>query len=416
VSPPPLICLITPGNVSTTPRLVKHADALAEAGYRVHVVAGGSNPAFRPLDAEILARAPWTHTRADYRAGPLGPARKALRKAARAAAPRLGTLPTAVAARAQFAGSALMARAAARIPAQFFFGHGLAALAVASAAAAARGCGHGFDLEDYHDAETVEAISDPVEVLIRRTLQFRLLPGCRILTCAAPLIGRKYEEEYGVSPAVVLNTFPVAQAPPVPLDPGPVTPTRPAVFYWFSQTVGPDRGLETAVSTLGQMATPAELHLRGAVTPGYAAALQARATAAGLQRPIRFLPLGDPDEMVRMAAGADMGLSLELPRPLNRDLCLTNKVFVYLLAGLPQLLSATTAQLALAGEFGEAAIACHPSDPAETARRLDGYFAQPERVAAARRAAWALARRRYCWDVEKSRVVEAMRTVLPPGP
>ena len=39
-----------------------------------------------------------------------------------------------------------------------------------------------------------------------------------------------------------------------------------------------------------------------------------------------------------------MGLSLEESRPRNRDLCLTNKVFVYLLAGIPQLLSHTAAQ------------------------------------------------------------------------
>jgi hypothetical protein len=416
VSPPPLICLITPGNVSTTPRLVKHADALVEAGYRVHVVSGGSNVAFRPLDAEILARARWTHTRADYREGPLAPGRKALKKAARALAPRLRTLPLAIAARAHFAGATLMARAAARIPAQFYFGHCLASLAVATAAAATRGCGHGFDLEDYHDAETIEAISDPVEVLIRRTLQFRLLPGCRILTCAAPLIGRKYEEEYGVSPAVVLNTFPLSQAPSSPVDPGPVTPGRPAVFYWFSQTIGPGRGLEPVIAVLGKMATPTELHLRGSVSARYAAELRSRAAAAGLRRPIRFLPLGDPDEMVRLAATADMGLSVELPEPLNHDLCLPNKIFVYLLAGIPQLLSATTAQSALAGALGQAALSCHHSDPAETARRLDEFFAQPDRAAAARRAAWAIARSRYCWDVEKSRVVEPMRALVPLGP
>jgi len=36
----PLICLLTPGHVASTPRLVKEADALVDAGYRVHVVAG----------------------------------------------------------------------------------------------------------------------------------------------------------------------------------------------------------------------------------------------------------------------------------------------------------------------------------------------------------------------------------------
>ena len=33
------ICLVTPGQPSTNPRLVKEADALCEAGYDVQVVA-----------------------------------------------------------------------------------------------------------------------------------------------------------------------------------------------------------------------------------------------------------------------------------------------------------------------------------------------------------------------------------------
>jgi len=213
---------------------------------------------------------------------------------------------------------------------------------------------------------------------------------------------------------VLLNVFPRQDAPAAPVQPGPITADRPARVYWFSQTVGPGRGLEAVVAILGRMSTPVELHLRGLVTPGYRTDLSRRAAAGGMARPIRFLDSGPPAEMVRLAAGADLGLSTEESRPLNRDLCLTNKIFVYLLAGIPQLLSTTTAQRALAPELGPAALLAGLGEPAPAAAVLDAFLTSPARVAEARRTAWELAQRRFNWDVEKAGLLEAVRGIIGP--
>jgi hypothetical protein len=125
-----------------------------------------------------------------------------------------------------------------------------------------------------------------------------------------------------------------------------------------------------------------------------------------------FVPPGPPDEMARLAATADMGLSVEESRPPNRDICLTNKVFVYLLAGIPQMLSNTSAQGRLAVELGEASILCDLSQPAAMAEKLDLFFIAPARIAQARRQARELARSRYCWDIEKETLVNAFRSSL----
>lgn len=415
MSLPPLICLITPGHVSTTPRLVKNADALAEAGYRVHVVSSAPFPPADGLDAEILSSAKWGFTRANARGGAASMARKVLRRLARRLVRLRGDTPprTGVAARALFGESRHLALEAARVPADFYLGHCLASLAPASEAAQARGCGYGFDIEDFHDAETATAMADPVERRIRRTLQERLLPGCRLLTCSAPLIARRYVEDYGLAPLVILNAFPLSQAPAVYRDPAPCSEQRPAVFYWFSQTVGPDRGLEGAVEVLARMRVPAELQLRGFVAPGYAASLAARASRSRLGRRLSFLSPASPNEMVRLAASADVGLSVEQSAPLNRDICLTNKIFVYLLAGIPQLMTETAAQRAFAPELGEAAMLGSLGRPEETAAALDSFLSDGARFAAARLAAREKARSRFCWDVEKGALLDAVRRVLP---
>jgi hypothetical protein len=407
------ICLITPGHVASTPRLVKSADALTEAGYRVHVVAGAPFPPADRLDAEILSTAKWGYTRVNTRTGASVLARKVLRKLARRRLLRSQSASTELAARVHFAESSHLARSAARVPARLFIGHSLPALHAAATAARMRGCAHGFDIEDFHDAETDEAIADPVELRARFLLQSKLLPACRPLTCAAPLIGKKYRESYKVDATTILNVFPLSQAPSGPTEAKIITDDHPAVFYWFSQTVGAGRGLENAIRVMGKMRTPTELHLRGFASDAYANRLRVAARDAGLRRPIKFLEPGSPNEMARLAATSDLGLSVEEGVPLNHDICLPNKVFIYLLAGIPQLLSNTAAQGAIASELQGAVILGNMTDTGQTAARIDAFFSNPQQVATARLSAWNLAKSRYCWDLEKISLVRLFNGVLP---
>lgn len=407
------ICLITPGHVSSTPRLVKEADALAEAGYRVHVIAGRHFASIDSLDAEILSAAKWSYTRVDYCRGAGVTARKLLRRVARQL---MGTAPFAtptIATHAHHPEIPRFAVAAARIGADFYFGHCLGGLPAAARAAQTRGVRYGFDAEDFHDAETAGAVADRIERTIRRTLQVHYLGGSAFMTAASPLIATRYAEVYGLRvPQTVLNVFPRSHAPPAPSDPEPISEQRPARCYWFSQTVGPGRGLEAMTAILARMRTPVELHLRGHANQNYNTRLQSHATDVNLRRPIAFHPSGPAAEMVRLAAPFDLGLSTEESQPLNRDLCLTNKIFVYLLAGVPQFLSRTRAQAALAPEFGDAAVLGDLDRPEETARMLDEFFSSPTRIAAARRAAWDLAQRRFCWDIEKEIFLANVRHAL----
>lgn len=414
--PSPLVCLITPGHVASTPRLVKNADALSEAGYRVHVVAGRHFPPVDSLDRDIFAVARWSHTQVNYTRSPGTIVRALRRRLDRRLIGHRAFATVAVAARVHQPEVRRLAAAAGRSSAQLYFGHCLAGLPAAALAAGRRHVPYGFDAEDFHDAETDDAAADPAESAARRILQARLLPGCALFTAASPLIARAYRENYGVQALPLLNVFPLAEGPAAPVDPGPVSADRPARFYWFSQTVGPGRGLEAVVAILGHMATPVELQLRGFVAAAYRQELNRRAADAGLRRPIQFLEPGSPADMVRLAAHADLGLSTEESHPLNRDLCLTNKIFVYLLAGIPQLLSTTAAQSALAPDLGAAALLADLRRPAEAAGRLDAFLADPAGVARARRQAWDLGRERYNWDREKDAFVRAVGTLLgPPG-
>ena len=57
------ICLLTTGQPSTNPRLVKEADALVEDGYQVHVIYSHWADWASNTDRELLHTREWTYSR-----------------------------------------------------------------------------------------------------------------------------------------------------------------------------------------------------------------------------------------------------------------------------------------------------------------------------------------------------------------
>lgn len=404
------ICLVTASHLSANPRLVREADALHGAGYTVHVVAGRSFPPNDAHDQLILSHAGWSCTIVDYApsAGAL-PGRLS-RAFCRRILSVLSDAPLWAAARAQHPAAARLAAAACRIPAALYIGHTLPGLAAAATAAAHHRGQLAFDAEDFHSQETATARDDAAERHAIRRLEQTLLPRCRHVSAASPLIGEAYAQTYGIpAPLIVQNVLPLDQAPAAGLVARP--PGSPTRFYWFSQTVGPERGLEQFLPVLGQMRTKAILSLRGNVTPEYSRRLTEKARAAGFGGDLHFLPPAPASEMARLAAGEDVGLALEPCQPPNRDLCLTNKLYTYLLAGIPLLCTPTRAQSAFAVSLGRAALMLDLADPAGSACRIDALLADHNSYAAARRAAWDLGQTRFNWEAEAPSLLAAIARI-----
>ena len=412
------ICLVTPGNVASNPRLVKEAQALRGAGYRLRIVAADIIPSLSAYDAGIFADLRCEYVRVSAR-------RPRYRHIVRVGWQRAARLGMRVL-RGRGAGLGLagwahhqlshaLGAAAAREPADLYLAHNLAALPAAAHAAARHGVPFGFDAEDFHCGELEDTPANAVDLATRTLIESTLLPRCRHLTAASPGIARQYEQRYGIQMETILNVFPLSEAPPEPRA-GPLARGEEPSLYWFSQTIGRERGLEAVVRAMGQMQIRARLRLRGNPSPGYLDTLRTAARRAGgdaLARRIEFLPVAPPAEMARLAAGHDVGLALEQNHPLNRAICLTNKVFVYLLAGLPVCLSRTPAQETLAADLGEAAFLADLDDPARFAQTLDARLRDPGRLQRARAAAWALARTRFNWDLEQRRFLAVVRRALP---
>jgi hypothetical protein len=401
----PRVCIVTPSQIGSNPRVVKEAQALHEVGCQVSVIAVHSLDLVAPRDLALVRRVPWHLQRIDLssrlrwrllRAGQLGA--------------RLAYAATGLAGIANVALRADMGplrRATLATPADLYIAHYPGALPAAAEAARKRGARYAYDAEDFHLGDWPDARVYDTKRRLVRAIEERYLPGCAYVTAASPDVAEAYAECYGIAaPRVVLNTFPVGHAATGPTPRGTVQP-GPSL-YWFSQTIGPDRGIECAVRAAGLARARPHLYLRGIPTAGYAQHLLDLARSTGAEGRLHLLPPDDPDRMEELAAGYDAGLVAETGHSASRRLCLTNKMFSFLLAGIPPLMSNTPAHCRFAAEAGLADLVYPRESPMALANLLDSLLGDASRLAASRSLSWRLGQDRYNWEREQGGLIEAV--------
>jgi hypothetical protein len=394
------ITVITAGHLSTCPRMLKAADALTRAGHAVRLISTRHVPWATEADREVASSRTWSSWHVvDYdRAS----ATRAYtwtglrRRLALAASGQGGPAhaPFGIVARAYSRVHSELVDAAAAEPCDLFYGGTTGALAATAEAAGRSGVPFALDLEDFHSGEQQGADADLVNALAAR-IERELLPRAAVLTTAGAAIRDEYRHRYGVVATSVNNTFPLPGNAPAIAERRPGEPLR---LYWFSQTIGANRGLEDVIAASGLAAVAIELHLRGRPVEGYVDELRrlASATAPALRMHVHA-PVG-PDAMVDSCRPYDVGLAVEQPDVPSRALCLTNKALTYPLAGLAIVVTNTTGQRVFASDLGAGALVYEPGDVHALAAGLSRWSAEPAQLTGARRASWAAAARRWHWE------------------
>lgn len=409
------VCLVTTGQPSTNPRLVKEADALAAAGYDVRVVCGHWVDWADDTDRQMLQSRAWSPTYVDGRSG-IRPVwtRARYRLIGRA----LRISPSSIVLQEQSLSRVLpeLRRTAMNVRADLYVAHNVGALPAAAGAAAAHGGRVAFDAEDFHSGAAPHGAPATAFDAAIEAVERRYLPRCAYVTAASPGIASAYAAKYDIRPPVpILNVFPLAQRPDRFVE---TRRTGPLKLNWFSQTIGPDRGLEDAVDAMAHAQPLAtELHLRGIWERGYRERLLARCASRGVD-PARLVshPPASPDDMVRQAAAFDVGLALEQPVSRNREICLTNKIFTYLLAGNAVIGTATEAQQPLLARLTGASLSYRPGDVEVLAGAIRRWAEDRDQLDASRRAAWHWGEREYNWDAEQRKLLDLVASALQHAP
>ena len=287
--------------------------------------------------------------------------------------------------------------------ADLYYGGTSGGIAVVAEIAKKRRSPYAIDLEDFHSAEQDPSAEAELSHTIIAEIERRVLTGARFLTCGSAAMAELYGATYGIKVAPIHNVFSLPRTEP---DFGVLRGKLRLV--WLGQTIGSGRGIEDAVKALGLANVAAELTLRGKVKGSY---LDNLFTLARAQAPHLRIRHEEPDmsrSVVDLCRGYDIGLCLEQAHVLNRSVCLCNKPFTYLLAGLAVAFTDTAGQRDLARDLGSAALVFKVGDIKMFAQGLRHWAANPEGLMQAKRLAWQAAQRRWHWNhpEEEGRLLE----------
>jgi len=418
----PRITLVTAGHLATCPRLVKAADTLAAEGYGVRVVSARFVDWATAADHELAAGRRFEWEVVDYRRRGEGGARwraieTGLRhRAARGLAAALtpARLPFGWAARAGSRAYDELARAAGSRPAELIYGGTSGGIAPAATAARRLGVPFALDLEDFHGAERPDGEDGGLANAVNGRVERALLAEAAFLTAGSGAIAAAYGERYGVEALALHNVFPLPQEPPPGLEAGRDDRPGSLSLYWFSQTLGPERGLELAIEAMGRAGLAGSLHLRGNPIPGYFESLERLAAVVAPRLELAHYPPLSPGAMVEACHGHDLGLGLETGFSLGNRLALPNKALTYILAGLPVALTDTPGQRRFGRDLGAGALMVAPGGVDALAAGLTRCAHEPGLLARARRAAWEAAVRRWHWEhpLERGALLTAVSRVF----
>jgi glycosyltransferase involved in cell wall biosynthesis len=231
-----------------------------------------------------------------------------------------------------------------------------------------------------------------------------MLPYCSSVIMVSPPLVEEMQHLYGGPGAVVIRSVPNYQVAPTSdrlrrtlgLD----AATRIALYQGYVQ---PNRGLDLLVHAAKFLAPETVIVVMG---DGPSKSSLAELVAQeGMGDRVKLLPLVPYTELLSWTASASIGLNV-LPPDYSPSIyfCLPNKLFEYLMAGLPVLTSHLPAVVEVLRQYDVGQVV-DSLDPKAVAEAINALLADKEALMRMRANALAAARDTLNWEAESQRLV-----------
>ena len=299
---------------------------------------------------------------------------------------------------------AALKRAALNTPADLTIVHTEVALCV-GAELLRRGRRVAVDFEDWHSEDLLSDAQSWRPVRLLRQVERTLARDAAYASTTSQAMSAALGEAYDCRPpAVITNSFPLRPLPPR-------SSGAPPSFFWFSQTIGPGRGLEEFLSAWSKTNAPSRVSLLGSISSAYRLHLLSLLPVER-RNSLNFLPLVPPWDLPTIIASHEVGLALESTTPRNRDLTITNKILQYLNGGLAVVATDTAGQREVLTRAPDAGFLVNASRSAEYSDQLDVLLRDQERMRSTQSSARKAAEEVYSWEREAPRLVQLVEDAL----
>jgi glycosyltransferase involved in cell wall biosynthesis len=403
------LCLVSHGQPSANPRLVRDASILAEAGHDVRVITAQLMPNLIAHDTSLTKGATWRHEPVGFFPPTNGtPSWNYIRVRRRAAAALANVWPSeGLIARAYGYATPELAEIAAKEYADLFIAYQHNSLPAAWWAANRHQGRIALDAQDL----LADCSAEPVKLV--RGIERRYFRYCQYISTMSAAAANRLQETNHLArtPIVLHNTPRLAEREGIAAPPER-QPSRQVSLYWFGQTIGSHSCAEQVLNAMPLLCKPVRLVLRGKSNEAFVTRLQNHAESLGLKDRLELLPRAGPDEMVRLASEHDILLGTQPGTELFNQMAIGNKVFTGMMAGLAIALTDTIAHrelLAGAPGFG---FLFSDGDAQGLAARLNPLLSDQGRLDEMKLCAWNLAEKRFNWEEESKTLLNTIDQLL----
>jgi glycosyltransferase involved in cell wall biosynthesis len=275
----------------------------------------------------------------------------------------------------------------------------------------------GVDFEDWFSEDLLpeSRSSRPVEHL--KSFERRLMQECLYRLTTSHVLAEALAEAYGAEkPAVIPNVFPFAERENMDGEIRDRRDLSVTSLHWFSQTIGPSRGLETLFQSLRYIDLPAEIHLRGNYSESTRQWVESLVPREWNNRVFLHKTVANAELLSRISEH-DIGLALEIPYCSNRQLTITNKLFQYLQAGLAVVATDTLGQSEVFTRCPDIGRLVASGDPQALASAIAFLVRDREKLSESKAAALGAARETFSWEREAGKLLrEAENALSAPAP
>ena len=240
-----------------------------------------------------------------------------------------------------------------------------------------------------------------------------MIPYCVGVITVSPPIAQEIRNRYSSPEVTLVRNTPVYRAVPrtdrlrrylkIPSN------VRLALYQGTLQA---DRELHRLVRSARFLEPDIVIVLMGQDDEGVQAQLEALIDSEGLADRVKIVPPVPHAELLDWTASADIGLIIfPTHRSLGLRMCLPNKLFEYLMAGLPILATPLDAVSDLIRTYDVGQVVCSLA-PADVGAAINALMADAAACERMRHNALSAAQRDLCWEKERHQLIALYRSIM----
>ena len=397
------ILIATASHLSSCPRLIKEAQLLTKQGYKVIVVYLESIPRISILDQNIQVNNPeWEFVSIKWG--------NAIDNIISKLTYRIFKFFNQQSVYIQSTSKVLITTIL-NFKADLYIAHHPSVLVAVALAAKLHKAKYSYDIEDaFPYVEDGRFLDNPDKTILE--IEKEYIPNTAFTTSASPLYSDLYLKNYNLKskPIDLLNVFDINTNEVKYIDRKDL---KKVSLYWYSQTVGLNRGLQDLFTAVNELPINSfELHIRGnceiSVRENLISLIMVREHIPN----IFFHDSVSIEELEERNKEHDIGFAIEVNSSLNKDMCISNKIFDYLRSGLMLVATNTRGHQYVINDLQNESIVYSPGDTITLSNELNKLIANPEQIKQAKTKSLQLAQEKYNWTNHSNELVNRITQVL----